>query len=46
MKDAFQYISNNLLNEAVMFVNGDIYLGKGFDRINVMQMSEQKIMYT
>ena len=45
MKDAFQYISNNLLNATVMLVNGDIYLGKGFDRINVTQMSEQKIMY-
>ena len=28
-----------------MFANGDIYLGEGFDRINVTGMSEQKIMY-
>ena len=45
MKDAFQYISDNLVNETVMFANGDIYLGKGFDKINVTEMGKQKIMY-
>ena len=45
MKDVLQYISKELLNETVLYANGDIYLGRGFDRINVIKMREQKIMY-
>ena len=45
MKDIFQYISDKLLNKTAIYANGDIYLGRGFDRINVIKMREQKIMY-
>ena len=45
-RDVIQYISNNLLNQTVVFTNEDIYLGDGFDKVNVANMRNQKILYT
>ena len=45
MRDVFEYISQNLIGIDVMFLNGDIYLGSGFDRIDPVVMRENKIMY-
>ena len=45
-RDVIQYISNNLLNQTVVFTNEDIYLGDGFDKVNVANMRKQKILYS
>ena len=46
LRDAFEYISQNLVGRDVMFVNADIWLGSGFDRIDPQVMRKQRIMYT
>ena len=46
VRDAFEYISQNLVGRDVMFVNADIWLGSGFDRIDPQVMRKQRIMYT
>ena len=46
MRDIFDYISLNLVGKDVMFLNADIYLGSGFDRVDPVAMRRQKIMYT
>ena len=46
VRDVFEYISQNLVGRDVMFVNADIWLGSGFDRIDPQVMRKQRIMYT
>ena len=46
MKDAFEYISHNLVGTDVMFANADIYLGSGFENVDPIVMRENKIMYS
>ena len=46
VRDVFEYISQNLVGRDVMFVNADIWLGNGFDRIDPQVMCRQRIMYT
>ncbi len=45
MRDALDYISQKLLGKDVMFSNADIYLGSGFDGVDSILMSQQKIIY-
>ena len=45
MKEIFQYINDNFVNKTVIFSNGDIYIGSGFDKLNHTAMLEQRIMY-
>ena len=45
-RDIYDYISENLVGVDVMFLNGDIYLGDGFDRVDPIVMRKNKIMYT
>ena len=45
-RDVFEYISQNLVGRDVMFVNADIWLGSGFDRIDPQVMRKRRIMYT
>ena len=44
-RDVFKYISDYLQNKTVMFANEDIYLGKGFERVDPVMMRDSKIMY-
>ena len=44
-RDPFEYISQNLVGKDVMFANADNYLGGGWDRVDPLVMSRQKIMY-
>ena len=46
MRDPFEYISQNLVGRDAMFVNADIWLGSGFDRIDPHVMRRQRIMYS
>ena len=46
MRDVFEYISQNLVGLDVMFLNADIYLGNGFDRVDPVVMRENKIVYS
>ena len=46
MRDVFEYISQNLVGLDVMFLNADIYLGSGFDRVDPVVMRENKIVYS
>ena len=41
----FEYISQNLVGKNVMFISGDIWLGRGFDQVDPIVMRKQKIMY-
>ena len=45
VQDVFEYISQNLVGRDVMFVNADIWLGSGFDRIDPHVLRTQRIMY-
>ena len=45
-RDIYDYISENLVGVDVMHLNGDIYLGGGFDRVDPVVMRKNKIMYT
>ena len=42
----YDYISENLVGVDVMFLNGDIYLGGGFEHVDPIVMRKNKIMYT
>ena len=44
-RDPFEYISKNLLGRDAMFANADIYLGKGFERVDPTLMDKEKIVY-
>ena len=44
-RDVFEYISQNLVGTDVMFLNGDVYLGNGFQCVDPAVMRENKIMY-
>ena len=45
-RDPWDYISQNLVGKDVIFANADIYLGKGYDKIDPTIMNQQKIMYS
>ena len=45
-RSIYEYISENLVGVDVMFLNGDIYLGGGFDRVDPIVFRKNKIMYT
>ena len=42
LRDPWEYISNNLVGKDVMFSNADIYLGKGFEKVDARK---RNIMY-
>ena len=44
-RDIYDYISENLVGVDVMFLNSDIYLGAGFDRVDPVVLRKNKIMY-
>ena len=44
-RDVFEYISQNLIGSNVMFLNGDIYLGSGYNCVDPTIMRESRIMY-
>ena len=46
VRDLFEYISQNLVGKDVMFINADIWLGSGFDRVDPIVMRKQKIFYS
>ena len=46
MRVPWQYISQNLVGKDVMFANGDIYLGDGFQLVDSLLMAQQKIVYS
>ena len=41
----FQYISDNLTDKDVMYVDGDIYLGNGFEKVDANVQSKRNIFY-
>ncbi len=45
MRDVFDYISNNLVGQDVMYLNGDIYLTDGFGKVNAQVMRQRHIIY-
>ena len=45
MRGVFQYISDNLTNKDVMYANGDIYLGSGFEKVDANVLSKRNIFY-
>ena len=45
-RDIYDYISEKLIGVDVMHLNGDIYLGRGFDQVDPVVMRKNKIMYT
>ena len=45
MRGVFQYISDNLTNKDVMYANGDIYLGNGFEKVDANVLSKRNILY-
>ncbi len=45
VKDSWQYISESLVGEDVMFANADIYLGGGFEKVDTVAMGRESIMY-
>ena len=46
LRDVYDYISENLVGVDVMHLNGDIYLGGGFDQVDPVVLRKNKIMYT
>ena len=44
-KGIFQYISDNLADKDVMYANGDIYLGNGFEKVDVNVLRKKNIFY-
>ena len=44
-RDPWDYISDRLLGRDVMFATADIYLGRGFEKIDPATMDREKIMY-
>ena len=45
MQEIFQYISDNLGDKDVIYANGDIYLGDGFEKVNVNVLRKKNIFY-
>ena len=45
-RDPWDYISDRLLNKDVMFATADIYLGRGFEKVDSIAMEKKKIMYS
>ena len=45
MQGIFQYISDNLADKDVMYANGDIYLGNGFEKVDVNVLRKKNIFY-
>ena len=45
MRGIFQYISDNLVGKDVMYANGDIYLGNGFEKVDANALSSRNIFY-
>ncbi len=45
MRDVFDYISQNLVGQDVMYINGDIYLTGGFDKIDAQAMRQRHVIY-
>ena len=45
MRGVFQYISDNLADKDVMYANGDIYLGNGFEKVDASALSKRHIFY-
>ena len=41
----FEYISDNLTDKDVMYANGDIYLGNGFEKVDANVLSKRNIFY-
>ncbi len=44
-RDPWEYISNNLVGQDVIFSNADIYLGNGFELVDPATMYKDKILY-
>ena len=44
-RDVFEYVSQHLVGIDTMFLNGDNYLGSGFDCVDPDVMRKNKIMY-
>jgi hypothetical protein len=44
-RDVFEYVSQTLLHKDAMVVNGDIYLGGGFDKIDAAAMDQHNVVY-
>ena len=45
MRGVFEYISDNLADRDVMYANGDIYLGNGFENVDAKVLSRRNIFY-
>ena len=45
MRGIFQYISDNLADKDVMYANGDIYLGNGFEKVDACLLNKRNIFY-
>ena len=45
MRGVFQYISDTLTNKDVMYANGDIYLGNGFEKVDANVLSKRNVFY-
>ena len=45
MRGVFQYISDNLTYKDIMYANGDIYLGNGFEKVDANALSKRNIFY-
>ena len=43
-RDPWDYISDRLLGRDVMFASADVYLGRGFEKIDPVTMDREKIM--
>lgn len=46
VRGIFQYISDNLVGKDAMYTNGDIYLGRGFEKVDANVLSSRNILYS
>ena len=46
VRGIFQYISDNLVGKDAMYANGDIYLGRGFEKVDANVLSSRNILYS
>ena len=46
MRGVFQYISDNLVGKDAMYANGDMYLGSGFEKVDVNVFRSRNIFYS
>ena len=46
VRGIFQYISDNLVGKDAMYANEDIYLGKGFAKVDAEEISSKNILYS